>query len=94
MKCCFCDFLIIFREFWKIDIKNTGNDCVDQAQKFNESIEIDGIILSKADVDDKGGAAVSVGYVTKKPILYIGTGQEYDDLKEFTPDIVLEHLGL
>ena len=72
----------------------TGNDCVEQAKQFNESIEIDGIILSKADVDEKGGAALSVSYITKKPILYIGVGQEYEDLKEFNSDVVLESLGL
>jgi len=58
----------------------TGNDCVEQAKKFNEAIGIDGIILAKADLDDRGGAAISVSFVTKKPILYIGTGQGYDDL--------------
>jgi fused signal recognition particle receptor len=71
----------------------TGNDCVEQAQKFNEAIELDGIILSKADVDDKGGAAISVSYVTKKPILYLGTGQEYDDLTKFDSKIITENLG-
>ncbi|MEM3127350.1 MAG: signal recognition particle-docking protein FtsY [Candidatus Woesearchaeota archaeon] len=72
----------------------TGNDCVEQAQKFNQAIELDGIILSKADVDEKGGAAISVSYVTKKPIIYIGTGQNYSDLKEFDKKIVLDSLGL
>lgn len=71
-----------------------GNDCIEQAKNFEEAVGIDGIILSKADVDEKGGAAISISYVTKKPILFIGTGQEYDDLKEFEPDIVLESLGL
>ena len=47
-----------------------GNDCVNQATEFNEAVGIDGIILAKADVDEKGGAAVSVSYVTKKPILF------------------------
>ena len=61
----------------------TGNDCTEQAQQFNEAIGIDGIILTKADVDEKGGTPLSISYVTKKPILYIGTGQEYTDLKEF-----------
>ncbi|MEK6837394.1 MAG: signal recognition particle-docking protein FtsY, partial [Nanoarchaeota archaeon] len=46
----------------------TGNDCVEQARSFNNAIGIDGIILAKADVDEKGGAAISVSYVTKKPI--------------------------
>jgi fused signal recognition particle receptor len=72
----------------------TGNDCVEQAKSFNESIGIDAMILSKADVDEKGGAAISISYVTKKPILYIGTGQEYDCLKEFNKELVTENLGL
>ena len=71
-----------------------GNDCVEQAKAFDEAIGIDGIILSKADVDEKGGAALSVSYVTGKPIMYIGVGQEYKDLKLFTPSIVMENLGL
>jgi fused signal recognition particle receptor len=72
----------------------TGNDCVEQAKEFNEAIGIDGIILSKADVDEKGGAALSVSYITKKPIIYIGTGQEYKDIKEFSSETVLSNLGL
>jgi fused signal recognition particle receptor len=71
-----------------------GNDCIEQAQKFNETIGIDGIILSKADVDEKGGTAISVSYVTKKPIMYLGTGQEYSDLKEFESNLIVEGLGL
>ena len=72
----------------------TGNDCTEQAKQFNDAINIDGIILAKADVDEKGGAALSISYVTKRPILYIGTGQGYNDLKEFSSDIVLNNLGL
>ncbi len=72
----------------------TGNDCIEQAKKFNETVGIDAIILSKADVDEKGGAAISVSYVTGKPIIFIGTGQEYKDLKKFQPEVVLESLGL
>lgn len=72
----------------------TGNDCIEQAQLFNEAVGIDAIILSKADVDEKGGAAVSVGYVTKKPIIYLGTGQKYEDLTEFKPEIVIKNIGL
>ena len=55
---------------------------------------VDGIILAKADVDEKGGAAVSVSYVTKKPILFLGTGQGYDDLTPFRSELVVESLGL
>lgn len=70
----------------------TGNDCVEQAQEFGKALDIDGIILSKADVDEKGGASLSISYVTKKPILYIGTGQDYDDLEVFDPSIVTKKL--
>ncbi|MBT7930599.1 signal recognition particle-docking protein FtsY [Candidatus Woesearchaeota archaeon] len=72
----------------------TGNDCVEQATKFNEAVGIDGIILSKVDVDDKGGAAISVSHVTGKPILYIGTGQDYEDMKKFDKNIILDNLGI
>jgi fused signal recognition particle receptor len=71
-----------------------GNDCIEQIQKFDEIIGIDGIILTKADVDEKGGTAVSVSYITKKPIVFIGVGQEYSDFKEFDQSIVVEGLGL
>ena len=72
----------------------TGNDAVEQAKSFDSSIGIDGIILTKADVDEKGGTALSVGYVTKKPILFLGTGQEYKDLEKFDKKKFVENLGL
>ena len=51
-------------------------------------------MLAKAEFDEKGGTAISVSYVTKKPIMYLGTGQEYSDLKEFEPNLIVEGLGL
>lgn len=72
----------------------TGNDCVEQAKRFDDAIDIDGIILAKADVDEKGGAAISVSYVTKKPILFLGTGQEYSDLQEFNKEKIIASIGL
>ena len=72
----------------------TGNDCIEQVKKFNEIVKIDGIILSKADIDEKGGTALSVSYVSGKPILYFGVGQKYEDLKAFDKDYVLKNLGL
>ena len=72
----------------------TGNDSVDQVRAFDETIGIDGIILSKADIDEKGGTALSVGYITKKPILYLGTGQNYKDLEKFDKEKFIEKLGL
>jgi fused signal recognition particle receptor len=64
----------------------TGNDAVIQAEEFHKSVGIDGAILTKVDADAKGGAALSVTYVTEKPIVFIGTGQEYEDLEEFSPE--------
>ncbi|MEM4271814.1 MAG: signal recognition particle-docking protein FtsY [Candidatus Pacearchaeota archaeon] len=72
----------------------TGNDALEQAKTFNESAGIDGIILSKADVDEKAGTILSVSYVTKKPIYYLGVGQGYNDLQDFTKKSVLKNLGL
>lgn len=72
----------------------TGNDCVEQAKKFNEHISLDALILTKADVDEKGGAPLSISYITKKPILYIGTGQNYLDLKTFDKEEVIKNIGL
>jgi fused signal recognition particle receptor len=72
----------------------TGNDIIEQVKQFNSAVEIDGIILSKLDVDDKGGAAISVSYVTGKPILYYGNGQNYSDLEEFDKEKILNNLGI
>ncbi len=72
----------------------TGNDAIEQVKTFNEAVGIDGIILSKADVDEKGGTALSVSYVTKKPIYFLGTGQSYTDLTPFKKEIILKNLGL
>ena len=70
----------------------TGNDSVEQAQKFNDAVGIDGIILTKADADAKGGAALSIGYVIQKPILFLGVGQSYSDLIEFKPEWMVEQI--
>ncbi|MCX6749717.1 MAG: signal recognition particle-docking protein FtsY [Candidatus Pacearchaeota archaeon] len=72
----------------------TGNDSVEQAKSFNFAIGIQGIILAKADVDEKGGTALSVGYAIKRPILFLGTGQEYDKLEPFNKKKFSEKLGL
>ena len=72
----------------------TGNDCVEQAREFNTLVGIDGIILAKADIDEKGGTALSISFITGKPVLYLGTGQNYDDLELFVKEKVLEKLGL
>jgi fused signal recognition particle receptor len=63
-----------------------GNDAVMQAEEFHKSIGIDATILTKVDADVKGGSALSVTYVTQKPILFIGVGQTYKDLEVFNPE--------
>lgn len=63
-----------------------GNDAVMQAEEFNNAVGIDATILTKVDADVKGGSALSVTYVTKKPILFIGVGQTYKDLELFNPE--------
>ncbi|MHA1238171.1 MAG: signal recognition particle-docking protein FtsY [Candidatus Odinarchaeia archaeon] len=63
-----------------------GNDAARQVEEFIKAVEIDGTILTKVDADVKGGAAISVSYISRKPIFYIGTGGGYDDLKEFDPE--------
>ncbi len=72
----------------------TGNDAIEQVKSFNWAIGIDGIVLTKADIDEKGGTALSVGYVTKKPILYLGTGQAYDNIEVFDKEKFIKRLGL
>ncbi|HLC90777.1 MAG TPA: signal recognition particle-docking protein FtsY [Candidatus Nanoarchaeia archaeon] len=71
----------------------TGNDCIEQARTFNEVVEQDGVILTKADVDEKGGAPLSISYVIKKPILFLGVGQRYEDLEPFNKEKMLQRLG-
>ena len=70
----------------------TGNDATEQARKFDEAVGIDGVILTKADADAKGGAALSIGYVINKPILFLGTGQSYSDIIEFHPNWMVEQV--
>lgn len=70
----------------------TGNDALNQAKEFNNHIGIDANILTKFDADAKGGAALSVSYETKKPILFIGTGQRYEDLELFDKNLILSNI--
>jgi len=63
-----------------------GNDAVMQAEEFHKCIGVDATILTKVDADVKGGSALSITYVTQKPILFIGVGQTYKDLELFNPE--------
>ncbi len=63
----------------------TGQDAVNVAKSFNETLGIDGVILTKLDGDTRGGAALSVRAVTGKPIKFVGTGEKLDNLETFHP---------
>ncbi len=70
----------------------TGNDAVSQAELFNQHVGFDGAILTKADADVRGGAALSIVYSTGKPVLFLGVGQGYDDLAPFDTQKFLRSL--
>ncbi|MDG6900712.1 MAG: signal recognition particle-docking protein FtsY [Nitrososphaerota archaeon] len=70
----------------------TGNDAVSQAELFNHHVGFDGAILTKADADVRGGAALSIVYTTGKPVLFLGVGQGYDDLVPFDTQRFLDSL--
>lgn len=69
-----------------------GNDAVQQAETFNKALGFDASILTKVDADVKGGSSLSIPFITGKPIIYIGTGQSYDDLQKFDPEWFSEKL--
>ncbi len=79
--------LVIF-----VDEAVAGNDAVERAKLFNDAVPFKGSILTKADADAKGGAAISIAYTTGKPILFLGVGQTYKDLVRFNPEWLLDRL--
>ncbi len=64
----------------------TGNDVVNQVREFGEHVGIDGLVLTKMDVNEKGGSIISACYTSKKPVVFLGTGQEYDCIERFEPE--------
>jgi signal recognition particle subunit SRP54 len=64
----------------------TGQDAVNVAESFNNTLSIDGVVLTKTDGDTRGGAALSVLYVTNKPIKFMGTGEKIGDIEPFHPE--------
>jgi signal recognition particle protein len=84
--------LVAIKENVKVDYSllvvdaMTGQDAVNVAENFNSQLNIDGVILTKLDGDTRGGAALSIKAVTKKPILYAGMGEKLSDLEVFHPD--------
>ncbi len=79
--------LVIF-----VDEAVAGNDAVERAKSFDEAVGIDAGMLTKVDVDAKGGAAISIAHATSKPILFLGIGQEYGDLKRFDAEWLVDRL--
>jgi signal recognition particle-docking protein FtsY len=75
-----------------VDEAVAGQDAVNRAEEFDDAAAIDGAVLTKADADSSGGAAISIAYVTGKPILFLGTGQGYDDLRRFDPEALVDDL--
>ena len=69
-----------------------GNDTVNQAREFHNHVKFDCSILTKNDADARGGAALSIVKVTSSPIIYVGIGQEYDDIVKFDKKIFLENV--
>ena len=73
----------------------TGQDAVNVAENFNKQLEITGILMTKLDGDSRGGAALSIRAVTQKPIKFIGTGENMENLEQFHPDrLVSRILGM
>ena len=70
----------------------TGNDIYDQCKTFNDAVGVDALIITKADVYDKGGATLSASHTINKPILFLGVGQEYKDLEKFDSNKIVEKL--
>ena len=70
----------------------SGNDTLEQARQFQNALGIDGLILTKLDADAKGGAALSATFVTKKPLVFVGVGQGYEDLRPFDVDWMIRRL--
>ena len=69
-----------------------GNAIIEQARQFNEAVRVDGVILTKLDADARGGAALSISHAIGAPILFVGVGQSYDDLREFDEKWMIEKI--
>ena len=69
-----------------------GNDAIDQAKKFHEAVGIDAVVLTKLDVDAKGGAALSISSAIGQPIAFVGIGQDYGDIMPFDAIWIVERI--
>jgi fused signal recognition particle receptor len=75
-----------------IDEAVAGNDAVIRAEEFERSVGADAIVLTKVDMDPRGGTAISIAHTIGKPLMFLGTGQGYDDIVQFSPAVVVDDL--
>ena len=75
-----------------VDEAVAGNDAVIRAAEFDRTVGADAIVLTKADMDSSGGAAISIAHTIGKPLMFLGTGQRYEDIIPFEPAQVVEEL--
>ena len=75
-----------------VDEAVAGNDAVIRADEFDKTVGADAVVLTKADMDSRGGAAISIAHTIGKPLMFLGTGQGYDDIAPFNPGKVIEEL--
>ncbi len=75
-----------------VDEAVAGNDAVIRAAEFDRTVGADAVVLTKADMDSRGGAAISIAHTIGKPLMFLGTGQSYDDITLFEPEKVVDEL--
>jgi len=75
-----------------VDEAVAGNDAVVRAYEFERTVGADAVVLTKADMDSRGGAAISIAHTIGKPLMFLGTGQAYDDIVPFSPEGMVEEL--
>jgi fused signal recognition particle receptor len=75
-----------------VDEAVAGNDAVIRAAEFDRTVGADAIVLTKADMDSRGGAAISIAHTIGKPLMFLGTGQGYEDIIPFEPARIVEEL--
>jgi fused signal recognition particle receptor len=75
-----------------VDEAVAGNDAVIRAAEFDRTVGADAVVLTKADMDSRGGAAISIAHTIGKPLMFLGTGQGYDDIMLFDPELVVKDL--
>ena len=81
-----------FNETLLVSDSMTGQDAVNTAKAFSDSVDLSGIILTRIDGDSRGGAALSMKQITSKPIKFLGSGEKVDDFESFHPDRIANRI--